>query len=71
LHLKRESWLLDFDQEAHTYAVFDETVAKLDTAEATKKADIAAPTTAPAAEPAVAPAAPLIAQTELVGMGQA
>ena len=29
LHLKREPWLLDFDQESHTYAVFDETVAKL------------------------------------------
>ncbi|KPI41516.1 6-hydroxynicotinate 3-monooxygenase [Cyphellophora attinorum] len=69
LHLKRESWLLDFDQEAHTYAVFDETVAKLNAEEAARQADSSAP--APAVEAPAISAAPAIAQTELVGMGQA
>ena len=29
LHLKRESWLLDFDAEEHAYKVWDETIAGL------------------------------------------
>lgn len=29
LHLKRESWLLDFDAEEHAYQVWDKTIADL------------------------------------------
>jgi 2-polyprenyl-6-methoxyphenol hydroxylase-like FAD-dependent oxidoreductase len=36
LHLKREAWLLNFDQEAHTYDIFDETVKKLNEKQTTQ-----------------------------------
>ena len=63
LHLKRDPWLLDFDQEAHTYAVFDEAVAQLDNKES---ADMSGP----GAPKDKVSALPEVIQTELVGAGQ-
>jgi 2-polyprenyl-6-methoxyphenol hydroxylase-like FAD-dependent oxidoreductase len=62
LHLKRDAWLLDFDQEEHTYAVFDETVAKLD-----QKQKAASANGMPLGKEA---ALPKVIETELVGISQ-
>ena len=63
LHLKRDAWLLDFDQEPHTYAVFDEVVAQLNK---TQSADMSGP----GRPKEKANGLPKVIQTELVGVGQ-
>lgn len=80
LHLRREPWLLDFDQEAHTYAVFDETIAQMNEEESKKpqepsKQDKAEDRTAPpppqtteaTSEETLKTALPTVVQTELMG----
>lgn len=63
LHLKRAPWLLDFDQEAHTYAVIDDAMQKVRTSQFNG--------TAVAPSPEVKPnELPGRAQTELVGAAQ-
>jgi 2-polyprenyl-6-methoxyphenol hydroxylase-like FAD-dependent oxidoreductase len=64
LHLRREPWLLDFDQEAYTYAHFDDAVAKLKEDGA---ATVAIPVATTVGEKS---AAPQVLQTEVVGAGQ-
>jgi hypothetical protein len=64
LHLRREPWLLDFDQEPHTYAVIDEVVKKL-------RHNQPAGTGIPdASEKSMASGLSGVAQTELVGAAQ-
>ena len=62
LHLRREAWLLDFDQEAHTYEVFDEAVAKLN-----KKEKVKATEGLPTSK---TDSLPKVVETELVGISQ-
>jgi hypothetical protein len=62
LHLKREAWLLDFDQEAHTQVVFDQIIGKLNAnTDATGKAGITTNKT---------DSMPKVMETELLGVGQ-
>ena len=70
MHLRREPWLLDFDQESHTYAVFDETVAKLKEKEK-EDAAAAAPVAVEDAGSEKVTAAPRVMATELLGVSQA
>ena len=63
LHLKRAAWLLDFDQEPHTYAVFDEAVAQLNKKQSADMSGTETPKEKPNG-------LPTIVQTELVGAGQ-
>ncbi|ETI23633.1 hypothetical protein G647_05435 [Cladophialophora carrionii CBS 160.54] len=48
LHLKRESWLLDFDAETHAYEVIDDVLKKLDRGASVKADAVSEPTPATA-----------------------
>jgi 2-polyprenyl-6-methoxyphenol hydroxylase-like FAD-dependent oxidoreductase len=63
LHLKRDPWLLDFDQEAHTYAVFDDAVAQLNKNQSPKNSSVDEPNEKDSGLPKVI-------ETELVGVSQ-
>ena len=63
LHLKRDAWLLDYDEQTHSYAVIDETMAKFDEQE---RADLGG-----SGKPSEkASGLPIVVQSELVGIGQ-
>ena len=63
LHLKRDAWLLDFDQEPHTYGVFDEAITQLNNKQSADMSGAGAPE-------GKANGLPKVLQTELVGAAQ-
>ena len=63
LHLKRDPWLLDFDQEPFTYSVIDDTIANLEKEKDPQVTINGSPSDEKNALPKVV-------ETELVGVGQ-
>ena len=66
LHPERDPWLLDFDHEAHTYAVLDQAVAQLCGKESAEGADIGGP----GAPNEKTSGLPTVVHVELTGAGQ-